>query len=1594
MNFMQMLPVLFSQVIALVSNPPGSLVYHLVLLFAFQAAAAIAFGQWRKGGAEARLFWAAAGLFVVRLVLLVVALLEFAALVSPQVAVPPVMTLLKGIPPLDRAGSTLTILLIIWAFAFPKPSRLADAVMGALALFTFVALGISWVLWTQDLAAKGAALTYNGSMQESVWEAVQLVLLGLGVILLVIRRKEAWYIGVPLTLLLIVPHGLQLYPSFSGNVPGIVRLFEIVALPMFITALVYRSSHAPISAAQAPAAVPLPLPASTALAPSAVNGRALVALASLNAAADLEQRRQSITLALAYLFQADLSLFILPPDKTGAAPVACCYRVSRGQFSSRPDIPLKEFPAVAAVLQGSQAARLTFDEHDVELRRLAAGTGLDGVGFGLLAPLTRSADFPLGVVALLASGARPAWTVEDQNLLGTLAQALAGVFDTADQLAALRHESQAQRLRADAADGQRRVIQETAEKLMDELAQAQNMVMHLTSQVNQAQSAAQSHAPDRAALSREAETADEQKRHDEERNRLEVELEAAQEGLAALALLQSQFKLLSDETEGLRQAKAELEKEAEGLRNDLQSAEAQVQAFAMSDQALESEAQSQQTTQLRLELELARMELQGVAERRATLVEQAEKDKQQLSETAQADIGAIQSELDETKAKLQQLADWREQREPELTGELDRTRTELQAALERQAELAKVDDGVQALIQEVQTTLAEKETSLQQRAVEQAQREADTAAQLVSLRAELEQTRAELQQAVARADALAQAEQGHQTGLAEAAAAEAVRLALAEKETSLQQQTEAHAEELRQREAALTEQLAVRAAEVEQTRAELQQALARADALAQAEQGHQAGLAEALAAAEAVRLALAEKETSLQQQTEAHAEELRQREAALTEQLAGQTAELEQTRAELQQAVARADVLAQAEQEHQAGLAEALAAAEAVRLAFAEKETSLQQSEAHAEELRQREAALTEQLAGQTAELERTAAELQQAVARADALAQAEQQGQALLAEAQAALAEKTQGLQQLAEQHAEDLRQRESEQMTQAAERSVEWECLRADLLEAQTTLSEKTLTWQQAVEQQQYHNDELTGQVERLSAELQQAGERAAALEVQVTSLSAHIAALEETKRQQESLLQNTQATLAAAESALAEETLNNEQLAEQHAEALRQREAEIAAQTAERTAELERVQAERQQIFEQSTAQAAQIATQTAALEQAEQQHQALTQTAQTESAGYQDQLRQLTDEAQQREAEWRSTLEQTQAELGRVLEQRAALEKAGQERQAQLQEVQTALGTARAAIAGQAAAFVSTQDKLAEKERELSEALAKVQAAAGRPEMSPAAETTLEQVAALTQDLRQPIMSISGYVSLLLGESAGLVGAVQKKFLERIQAACERLEVLLNDLSQASEAAFGTKPLAMSSVKVTQLVEEALQANEALLREKGIHLRLELAENLPALQADAMALRRVFSGLIHNAASATSLNGEVRLVVRRETQTAKDDPSTECIFISVKDSGSGLSPEDLPKVFSSTSRLEVPLAGLGDAGRDLVALRPLVEAHHGRIWVTSELGQGSLFSVLLPVTDIPKRLLPLDPPEEPDEPPLPMAKALDFLVLPPD
>jgi signal transduction histidine kinase len=226
---------------------------------------------------------------------------------------------------------------------------------------------------------------------------------------------------------------------------------------------------------------------------------------------------------------------------------------------------------------------------------------------------------------------------------------------------------------------------------------------------------------------------------------------------------------------------------------------------------------------------------------------------------------------------------------------------------------------------------------------------------------------------------------------------------------------------------------------------------------------------------------------------------------------------------------------------------------------------------------------------------------------------------------------------------------------------------------------------------------------------------------------------------------------------------------------------------------------------------------------------------------------------------------------------------------------------------------------------------------------------------EVIASISQELRQPLSSIVGYTDLLLGESVGILGALQRKFVERVKASTERIRSLTDDMIQITTLETDLNDLKPEAVDLNVVIDNAMSYTSTQVREKNISMHLELPKKLAPIHADREALQQILIHLLQNAGAATPFEGTIRLKV--QTRTEED---TEFILIQVADSGSGIPAEDLPRVFTRLYRADnVLIQGVGDTGVGLSIAKTLTEAQHGRIWVESELGVGSTFSVLLPI-----------------------------------
>jgi C4-dicarboxylate-specific signal transduction histidine kinase len=279
--------------------------------------------------------------------------------------------------------------------------------------------------------------------------------------------------------------------------------------------------------------------------------------------------------------------------------------------------------------------------------------------------------------------------------------------------------------------------------------------------------------------------------------------------------------------------------------------------------------------------------------------------------------------------------------------------------------------------------------------------------------------------------------------------------------------------------------------------------------------------------------------------------------------------------------------------------------------------------------------------------------------------------------------------------------------------------------------------------------------------------------------------------------------------------------------------------------------------------------------------------------------------------------------------------------------------------------------------AELERELNEARSAIEALEDRLEIlqlrAGQAQPQIvyrsddpEQFLGMIQELRTPMTSIVGYVDLVLNESAGILGEMQRKFMQRVHANVARLASMLDDLIRISILDAGRFTLSRSPIDMIELIEDAITSASPQLREKGLSIHLSLEEDAPPVSADRDAMGQVIGQLLTNAYLVSPAGSDVYVSARHVAEGQEvygHTPRAESLLISVEDSGGGIAPEDIPRVFARKYKAENPLVqGLGDTGVGLAIAKALVEAHDGEVWLDTREGVGSVFSFTIPIAAV--------------------------------
>jgi NtrC-family two-component system sensor histidine kinase KinB len=219
---------------------------------------------------------------------------------------------------------------------------------------------------------------------------------------------------------------------------------------------------------------------------------------------------------------------------------------------------------------------------------------------------------------------------------------------------------------------------------------------------------------------------------------------------------------------------------------------------------------------------------------------------------------------------------------------------------------------------------------------------------------------------------------------------------------------------------------------------------------------------------------------------------------------------------------------------------------------------------------------------------------------------------------------------------------------------------------------------------------------------------------------------------------------------------------------------------------------------------------------------------------------------------------------------------------------------------------------------------------------------------EFIATASHELRTPLTSVQMSVHLLLEGAAGALTDRQVRVLEACREDCTRLERLMRDLLDLSKIEAGEAIPRLVPIPAGDLIVPTAESIRPQLEAKGISVRIEVAPDLPLVRADPEQIGRVLSNLLSNALRHTDRGGRVQVsAARRDGQVA----------ISVADTGHGIPPEYLPRIFDRFVR--VPDAPSGGAGLGLAISKSIVEAHGGQIVVQSRVGHGSTFTFTLPV-----------------------------------
>jgi signal transduction histidine kinase len=242
-----------------------------------------------------------------------------------------------------------------------------------------------------------------------------------------------------------------------------------------------------------------------------------------------------------------------------------------------------------------------------------------------------------------------------------------------------------------------------------------------------------------------------------------------------------------------------------------------------------------------------------------------------------------------------------------------------------------------------------------------------------------------------------------------------------------------------------------------------------------------------------------------------------------------------------------------------------------------------------------------------------------------------------------------------------------------------------------------------------------------------------------------------------------------------------------------------------------------------------------------------------------------------------------------------------------------------------------------------------------------------------LASAAHELKTPLSVMTGYTDLLLGQLLGPLNDQQRKVLEEMKQSGLRLQRFVHDFLAFSALESGKIRISKELGDVNECIAEVLEHWSSRLEQKKIRWEFRPDSGIQPTLFDPLKLQHVLSNLIDNAIKFAPEGGKMRVStctylwerrafrqlqpLDKERRTSREhEPNS--IRINVSDTGPGIPPEYHQEIFNEFLRLQQTSDSHG-MGLGLAIARRLIEAHGGKIWVESEPGHGSTFSLLLPI-----------------------------------